>query len=78
MMKHTTLNLKEQEKQRTSGITIIIEVSKITGLMFCITTQKPVPVAQKTPQCKTFLGTLIFIQVVMECLMFIKLKFILP
>jgi hypothetical protein len=61
-MKHTTLNLKERERererenpthtQRTSRITIITGVSKITGLMFCITTLKPTPTAQKTP-CNT-------------------------
>jgi hypothetical protein len=77
MTKHTTLNIQEQEKQRTSRITIRTEVSKITGLMFCITTLKPTPTAQKNPQCQAFLGTLIFIQVVMVCPMFIELKFML-
>jgi hypothetical protein len=67
MMKLTTLNIQEGgEEKNTSRITIITEVSKITGLMFCITTLKPTPIAQKTPQCQDFLGTLIFIQVVME------------
>jgi len=88
MMKHTTLNLKERERererkklthtQRTSRITIITEVSKIPGLMFCITTPTCTPTVQKTPQCQAFLGTLIFIRVVMECPTFIKLKFMLP
>jgi hypothetical protein len=50
----------------TSRITILTEVSEITGLMFCITTLKPTPIAQKTPQCQAFLGTLIFNQVVKE------------
>jgi len=66
MMKHTTLNIKQQKKQRTSRITIVTQVCKITGLMFCITTLKPTPIAQKTPQCKASLGTLTFIQVDME------------
>jgi len=66
MMKHTTMNIKQQEKQRTSRITTVTYVSKITGLMFCITTLKPTPIAQKTPQYKALLGALIFIQVGME------------
>jgi len=40
--------------------------------MFCITTLKPTPIAQKTPQCKAFLGTLTFIQVGMEKPTFIE------
>jgi hypothetical protein len=39
-MKHTTLNIKEHEKQRTSRITTVTEVSKITGLIFCINSTK--------------------------------------
>lgn len=75
MVKHITLNIQDQEKQRTSRITIRTEVSKITGLTICTTTLKPTPIPQKTRQCQAFLGTLIFIQVVMEYPTFIKLKF---